>query len=190
FTYSPCATNDKFVLLAGSAPWVKKQFRLKGIDLLLEAASKIKSLHLIFLWRGLLLDELKKGITHHGVEQKVEIINEKVDVNHILSKVHATIVLAENSKLVKAYPHSLIESLAAGKPVLISRTIPMSDYIQEKGFGSIIHEINFSNVLYAIQDMEKNYDSHINRVQQFDRSEFSIEKMVSSHKELYASIVK
>src|SRR5574341_348402 len=53
FSYFPTSHEKDFVLLVGSAPWTKKQFRQKGIDLLLGVALKMPNLRLIFLWRGL-----------------------------------------------------------------------------------------------------------------------------------------
>src|SRR5574341_59902 len=54
-------------------------FRLipKGIDLLLGVALKMPNLRLIFLWRGLLFEELKYRIESRSLSHRILIINEK-----------------------------------------------------------------------------------------------------------------
>jgi len=51
-------------------------------------------------------------------------------VNKTLVSVHAAITLADREGIIKVYPHSLLDALAAGKPVLVSRAIPMADYVE------------------------------------------------------------
>ncbi|MDP2989469.1 MAG: hypothetical protein Q8O57_02760, partial [Kiritimatiellota bacterium] len=107
FSPVPIPLRDELVLLVGSAPWIHRQFQTKGIDLLLDVAGSLP-LRLVFLWRGLLLGELKRHIARRGLNRRVEIINEATDINRLLARVHATVVLAETDRLVKAYPHSLM----------------------------------------------------------------------------------
>jgi hypothetical protein len=46
--------------MVGSAPWTKGQFRTKGVEALLEAARQNPRLHLIFLWREVLAEEMER----------------------------------------------------------------------------------------------------------------------------------
>ena len=79
----------------------------------------------------LLIGELEKKTT--GLEKQVEILNKRVDVNAVLAGVHGSIALVTNPAIIRSFPHSLMESLAAGKPVIVSRSIPMSDYVEQTG---------------------------------------------------------
>jgi glycosyltransferase involved in cell wall biosynthesis len=141
FTFHDAPPAPPFRLLIGSAPWTRAQFKTKGIDALLETARQIPSLHLVFLWRQWWLDELQKRISAAGLENRVTIHNTRVDVNEILAGCHATTVLAEHERLVKSWPHSAIESLAAGKPVLLSRVIPMSEYVLAHQAGTAVETL-------------------------------------------------
>ncbi len=122
FSHTPPPTTP-FTLLMGSAPWTIEQFESKGVEALLEAARARQDLRLIFLWRGLHVGKMERRVAQRGLGERVTIINRQVDVNEVLAQVHAAIVLADDTRLVKAYPHSLLEALAAGKPVLVRRCL-------------------------------------------------------------------
>ena len=70
-----------------SAPWTRRQFELKGIDLLLEVVAKLPFLRVVLLWRGVLVEELIARIKRLGIEKSVEIVNQKVNVSDYLGKV-------------------------------------------------------------------------------------------------------
>lgn len=190
FNFSFCPFRTEFVLLVGSAPWIQRQFHQKGIDLLLEAACKIPHLKLIFLWRGLLLKELEQRISSCNLTHKTEIISEKADVNKILARVHATVVLAEQADVVKAYPHSLLESLAAGKPVLLNNTIPMSDYVSEMKCGEVVSTFTIDDLTYSLHNLIQNYDTFQNNALVVGKRDFSIERHLADFVNLYNDVLK
>jgi hypothetical protein len=111
---APPATDDGFHLLMASAPWTPAQFRQKGVDALLTAAQRDPGLRLTFLWRGVLADAMAQRVAAAGVADRVRVFDALVDVNQVLAGVHAAVVLAEHGAIVKAYPHSLLDALAAG----------------------------------------------------------------------------
>jgi len=181
----PLPLRDELILLVGSAPWIRRQFQTKGIDLLLDAAGSLP-LRLVFLWRGLLLDELQRHIARRGMNRRVEIINEATDVNRVLARVHATVVLAETGKLVKAYPHSLMESLAAGKPALVSGCIPMADYVAEAQCGEVVPQLMPDDLRAAIQRLMDNYAERQTQTLARGRGDFALAPMLEAYGEVYA----
>ena len=58
---------------------------------------------------------------------------------------------ASNPAIIRSYPHSLMESLAAGKPVIVSRQIPMADYVQRMGCGTVVDSVTPVDLLAAIK---------------------------------------
>lgn len=190
FFYLSGTSSSHFTLLVGSAPWVKRQFQEKGIDVLLQAACRIPTLRLIFLWRGLWLEELQLRVSNLKLNDRVEIINHRVDVNQILARCHASVVLSQSPALVKAYPHSLLESLAAGKPVLLSRSIPMADDVLANRYGEVVHSLELNQVMLGIERLMKNHDALHKNVIKLDRSNLSNETMLTAYDNLYREMLK
>ena len=142
--------TGRVTLLMASAPWVADQFDLKGVDVLLDVAAQDKALDLILLWRGLLLDELRERIARRGIEDRVEVVTDRVNIDDYLRRAHAAVLLAKRGDIVKAYPHSLLESLVAGKPVILSDALPMADFVRQKGCGIVLDEVSSGALVAGI----------------------------------------
>jgi len=177
--------RNEITLLMASAPWVEDQFESKGIDALLNATVQLPELRLILLWRGLLLGELLERVERRGLKGRVEIISERVDVNKYLRRVHATVLPAKRSDIVKAYPHSLLESLLAGKPVILSDALPMADYVRQHGCGIVLNEVSGSTLIEAIKDLQARYDALAQRARLIDLRAFSQKTMIESYRVIY-----
>lgn len=189
FTHTYQPLQSKIRLMVGSAPWTRAQFKTKGVNALLEVACQMPRLHLVFLWRGVLTEEMGRRVRRMGLEDRVEVLDRVVDVNEILAGVHASVTLAMEPDIVKAYPHSLLESLAAGKPVLVSRAIPMADYVEEKGCGVVVEGVHLDDLITAIEKLSQDYKGLQASTRQLEQRDFSQQQMINSYKKVYEYIV-
>lgn len=188
FSHAPLPPGAPPVLLAGSAPWTVEQFASKGVDALLTAAQRRPDLHLIFLWRGMLFDEMLRRVRQRNLEDRVQVLNRRVDVNAVLAGATAAVVLATRSDVVKAYPHSLLESLAAGKPVLVSRAIPMADWVERNGLGIVVEAVDADHILSALATLESQTDCwQYDKLQSFVRRRTN--QFVADYLNVYAWVV-
>ena len=190
FTVTPTPLTGNIHLLAASAPWTKAQFAAKGIDALLEAVRREPNLRLTFLWRGVLFDEMKRRVEKFGVENRVTVINKLTDVNAVLATVHAAIALATEAGIVKSYPHSLLDSLAAGKPVLVSRAIPMADFVAETSCGVVLDSVSADGVLAGVTRLNQNYPKMATAARAIKRDTFSISAMMAAYRTLYNRVAQ
>ncbi len=188
FCHRPLALDGEIRLLMASAPWTREQFRVKGVDALLAAAAAEPRLRLTLLWRGVLTAEARRRVGEYGLEDRVEVVDRLVDVDRVLAGVHATINLAAAGDIVKAFPHSLMESLAAGKPVLVSRAIPMADYVEARGVGAVVEEVSEGAVLAALEELLAGYPQAQRRALEHGRRDFDLEAMIASFEEVYAGV--
>jgi glycosyltransferase involved in cell wall biosynthesis len=190
FSHSSYSLNSEIRLMVGSAPWTKEQFRSKGVEALLAAAQQNPRLRLIFLWRRVLVEEMERRVRQMNLEQQVEVINRQIDVNQVLAGVHASITLATNSAIIKSYPHSLLDSLAAGKPVLISRVIPMADYVEETGCGQVVENVTPADILAAVDELARHYDARQQVARQVGQRDFSLPAMIDSFHRMYELVLQ
>jgi glycosyltransferase involved in cell wall biosynthesis len=188
YSYTPLPLESTIKIMVGSAPWTKVQFRTKGIEALLEAAQQDPQIHLVCLWRGVLAEEMRNRVAQMNLEKQVEIINHKVEVNQILARVHASITLVTNPAIIRSYPHSLVESLAAGKPVLVSRSIPMSAYVEQNHCGQVVETVTAADIHTAVAALKQNYDSLQQATLQLGAKDFATEAMLQSFKSVYQAV--
>lgn len=189
FTHTPIALDSTFHLLMASAPWSEAQFKTKGIDALLGAAKEMPNLHLTFLWRGVLREALEQRIAALGIDSQITVIDELVDVNQILERVHAAVLLASSGDLVKAYPHSLLDSLAAGKPVMTSRSIPMADYVEANGLGTVVEKVDSKHAQQAVHKLIEHYGEFASNAAGNRAKKFTIERMIRSYQQVYEQVL-
>ena len=175
--------------MVGSAPWTQAQFRTKGMDALLTAAQQAPHLRLVCLWRGVLAEEMHRRLRRMNLEQRVEMIDKKVDVNQVLAGVHASITLVTNPAIIRSYPHSLMESLAAGKPIIVSRSIPMSDYVERAGCGQVVERVTPADILAAVEALARNYDELQQSAQRVGQRDFSQQALITSFQKIYERVL-
>ena len=179
-----------FSLLVGSAPWTRRQFSTKGIDQLLAAARAIPRLRLVFLWRGVLLHDLKARIDRAGLGTRVEVITETTDVARLLTRVHAVAVLADRPQLIKAFPHSALEALAAGRPVLTSSVLGLADLVSRQRAGVVLDSLSPSSVLAGLQAIMENYEVLAEAAMALDLSEFSRTRFLDAYGRIYRDALR
>lgn len=189
FTKHQLPVNGIFNLLMASAPWENKQLTSKGIHLLLSALKRADNLHLTLLLRNVLVNEIGHLVKDYGVSEKVTLINQKTNVPELLKTIHATILLSSDASVVKAYPHSLIESLISGKPVIISNQIAMADFVKENNCGVVLNDFGASHLLGLVDELQVNYNQYCNATFALDVSQFSNKRMLADYKKLYSRLV-
>ncbi len=187
FTETQQAIRSEVRLMVGSAPWTRTQFRQKGIDALLCAVQRSTHLSLVFLWRGVLAEEMNDRVRRMGIADRIVVLNRKVDVNQVLAGVHASISLATDPSIVIPYPHSLIESLAAGKPIIVSRAIPMADYVQQQGCGLVVDRVTPDDILATVDQLLQSYPDLRNAARQAGHADFGLEALIRSFQRVYES---
>jgi glycosyltransferase involved in cell wall biosynthesis len=189
FTWSPLPLQRQIRLMVGSAPWTRAQFSTKGVDALLAAAQRCPHLQLVFLWRDVLAAHMEERVHRMQLTGQVEVLNAQVDVNKVLAGVHASVTLAADPAIVKSYPHSLLESLAAGKPVLVSRAIPMADYVEQTGCGKVVEHMSSEDILEAIEALRFQYDDLQKAAREAGRRDFTLQMMLDSHRHVYEHVL-
>jgi glycosyltransferase involved in cell wall biosynthesis len=190
FTYTLLPLQSEVRLMVGSAPWTQAQFRTKGIEALLAAVQQAAHVKLVCLWRGVLAEEMARRVRQLGLERQIQVINQKVDVNQVLAQVHGSITLVTNPAIIRSYPHSLLESLAAGKPILVSRSIPMSEYVEQTGCGQVVESVTPADILQAIEMLTQNYCALQKSALKVGQRDFSQSALITSFQKVYERTFK
>ena len=190
FSVTAVTLNNKIRLMVASAPWTVAQFRSKGIDALLAAAQQMPNLQLVFLWRGELFDEMMQRVQERDLSEQVQVIDGLVDVNKILATVHGTVNLVTETAVIKAYPHSLLDSLAAGKPIITSRAIGMADYVEQTGCGVVVEQVTADGIVMAISQFVAGYEALRETAVSVGQRDFTQQKMIDSFQKVYQFTLK
>lgn len=179
-----------FTILNASCPGKIKDIKKRGILLLLgieplltEMETKIK-----LLWREgefSLFEQLLKDQHFHNL-----IIENRIhaNMNEQYAQVHCTVIpYLQLDEYLKLIPNSAIESLAAGKPLLVSSTTGIAEIVAKNKCG-VVFDPNPQSLLKAISELKKNYSKYQKKCRMTAEQYFDQEKFIQKYQQLYQTI--
>lgn len=113
--------NDNDILIGHVGRFNPQKNHAFIIDVVSEAIKCNKKIRLALVGSGYLLDEIKKSVANHNIEDHVLFLGSRSDVNDLLQTFDVFFMPSRYEGL----PVSVIEAQAAGLPCVLSDTIDM-----------------------------------------------------------------
>ena len=182
--------DQPFTVLFASAPISKNPLSIerRGVDLLIDAAKKLKDCRFIFLWRNTHYKKLNQMMIQAGVDN-IKVIDHIIpDITHLIIDAHCTILTPDSFDECKPCPTSLIESLACGRPVIVSRQVGIADLIVRENCGIAI-EPDIEEVIGGIRRLQENYSLYAKNALQAAENHFSLNQFLNSYTAVYKEYV-
>ena len=189
FNCSAPPPEGKFKILFASSPFSFDYMEPRGLRLLLEAANIKRDVDFIFLWRrrGDTFNVLQQWISELSLTN-VKVINEDIEhMNKMFSYCHATVAPFTSEKNNKSCPNSLIESLATGRPVLVSDKVGIADIIK-KEMNGIVFSADVHSLVDAISKIEKDYILFKKNARPSATKYFNVNSFLNSYERLYQEV--
>ena len=164
---------------------------IKGPEYLLKSMADIWPGHpearLVFAGKGELEDELKAETSRMGVSDKVLFLGWRDDIPEIMQIIDVFVLPSLNEGMGRV----LVEAMAAGKPVVASRTGGIPDLIKNGKNGFLVKPGDINDLSFAINRLladRKLRDEMGNRGRAMARN-FGVEKMVEKIDGLYCALL-
>ena len=187
---SPKGTNQRLRLLSASAPWTLSQFKTKGIDALLEAVSISNRLEATLVMRGSYQEVTRRKVEALGISGRVTILDGTQDIAAVMAGSDCAVLAASTPEVVKAWPHSLLEALAARRPVITSRKIPIADFVAETGCGIVLETVSGEAIAQAAEAIAGDLTGYRAAARRFRWQEFSPQAMAESYEAIYRAAIR
>ncbi|HLC52801.1 MAG TPA: glycosyltransferase [Candidatus Nanoarchaeia archaeon] len=177
-----------FKLLYASCPIRRSDFKKRGIYLLLRSAKSIRDVYFIFAWRKGAYQEINSLVNIMNLKN-VKIENEIVkDMNQRYAEIHATVIpYTRFHDYLKLIPNSVIESLAAGKPVIVSNKTEVAGIVKKYKCG-VVFEPTVEHFQEALKDLKKNYQDYQKNCRRVAEKYFSKDVFLNSYEKIYAEM--
>lgn len=175
-------------LLMATPPTGVSRFRNRGMNLILKTWQNLQNVTVTFLWRGIAYKEMMNKIADCGVGKKVSVINKLVDPKAYLAKADGSIAVFVGTEGNKAYPNSIIESLAAGKPVIVSSIMPIAELVKKFKCGVVVKP-NTVSLRRGVSRYYGEYDQMAKNCKRAARV-FSLERLLSDYQKIYREVLK
>jgi len=184
FQYVPVKSNN-FKILFASSPMRESYFERRGINLLLDVGKELpEDIEFNLLWRGKTGKIMKKMIMENNLRNFEVIDTIILNLNKIYAQNHVTIAPFTTHSENKSCPNSIIESLAAGKPVLVSEKVGISDIIKRNRCG-IVFKPTKEELIKAIEKIQRYYKGYQKNCRKCAEKYFSQERFIKEYEKVY-----
>lgn len=183
------ATAKAFTILNASCPAKVRDLRKRGIYFLLDRDNFLTDVNIKYLWRAGEFSKFKKQLQYNTLKNSIFENKIHTDMNFQYAQVHCTIIpYLQLDEYLKTIPTSAIESLAAGKPVLVSSQTGVAEIIKKEKCG-VVFEPNQESLLKAITEIKNNYFVYQKNCRKTAEKYFSQESFLKKHEDIYNSIL-
>jgi glycosyltransferase involved in cell wall biosynthesis len=180
--------DGPFTVLFATSPMGRHDLLSRGVMLLVQAARQLPDVRFVLAWRKANVDELHRLIEAAGVTN-VQVLNGYIpDMAPLYAAAHATILPGIDAASLKPCPHSGLESLAHGKPLLVSRPTSLSDVVERTGCG-IVFEPTLESLVAGIEQLRTEYERYQVHCHPTVEGTFSRATFVSRYRQLYDSLL-
>ena len=168
--------NEKGILIG----WMARMTSVKNPNLLLQVASRLPDVQFVMAGGGNLLESIKVG-----APENVKVIG-WADASTFWSAVDIAISTSDNEGM----PVALIEAQLAGVPVISTNVGSNREVIEDEVTGLIVSK-SVNSLVSAINRFTSSpalLKQQGNRARERANTEFSLEKMIRSHVDLYREL--
>lgn len=188
FRYRKPVKSENFKILFASSPPSIGQMKSRGLEIILKCASSMIDLKFTMMWRNVGYRELVKSIEKNNLKN-MEVFNRVFsDMQKMYNASHCTIAPFLNFDEDKPVPRSIIESLACGRPVLVSDRVGISDLIKREKCG-IVFDPTYEEATKAIHKIKKNYLNYQKNARKVAEKYFSEQRFVKEYENLYKGLL-
>lgn len=166
---------------------------VKGHDLLIEAASLIPSIHLLFAGRMSHQDygaQLSNQAQALGIRDRVYFLGDVVDVPGFLAQMD--IIAMPSMKRGEGCPVALLEAMACAKACVATDVPGSRDIIEDGVSGLLVPAQDAAALAVAIKQLAQSKDlreSIGKAARQRVEAHFTIEREVAAHEQLYQELM-
>jgi len=182
------STATTFTILNASCPAKVRDLRKRGIYFLLDIDHSLADVTIKYLWRAGEFSKLQKLLKSKNLKNSTFENKIHTDMNFQYAQVHCTIIpYLKLDEYLKMMPTSAIESLAAGKPVLVSSQTGIAEIVSKEKCG-VVFDPNKESLLMAIAELKRNYALYQKNCRKTAEKYFSQEHFLKKHEEMYNSL--
>jgi glycosyltransferase involved in cell wall biosynthesis len=178
-----------FKILFATSPLGNFGLLSRGIYLLMQAAAMLPDVRFLLVWRDKNYRKLSTLINHHRLHN-VEVLNGYIpDMERIYKSVHATILPGLTHSSLKPCPHSAIDSLSHGKPVLVSQPTSIAGIVSRYKCG-VTFDFSVESLVANVKLLIHNYDEFQSNCHRIVEENFSKDVYIESYRKLYETMLQ
>jgi glycosyltransferase involved in cell wall biosynthesis len=181
--------SEPFTVLFASSPDRESWLAARGVPAILEAAALRPEMRFRLLWRPWGNSEklVRQRIEHHALRNVELVVGRISDMAHEYRRAHVTVAPFTVRERSKPAPNSLIESLACGRPVLLSDVVGLADMIEEGGAG-VVSSATGEALADGLDRLRTDWAAYSARARELAERWFDVNVFCERYARLYAEL--
>ncbi len=188
--FRPMPAGDKpFTVAFASSPELSDWLEARGVHLILQVAALRPAMKFRLFWRpwGDSLPVVQEWIKSSGLANVELLVGRIADMQSVYNQAHATIVPFTDPARCKPAPNSLVESLACGRPVVVTKETGLADVIEENMAG-IVCESNAPALANGLDELRINWDTLSQHARSLSEKHFSRQEFIKAYTQIYKKL--
>ena len=178
-----------FTVLFASSPDKAAWLAARGVPAILDAAALRPHMRFRLLWRpwGDSQHPVRRWIEDRELHNVELVVGCASDMVSEYGHAHVTVAPFTDGERSKPAPNSLIESLACGRPVLLSDVVGLADMIEEGGAG-VVSPTTGDALATGLDRLRTDWDVYSARARQLAERWFDVRLFCDSYARLYSEL--
>jgi glycosyltransferase involved in cell wall biosynthesis len=189
--FAPRPPADKpFTVLFASSPDEASWLDARGVPQLLDTAALRPQMRFRLLWRpwGNSEKTVRQWIAERALKNVDVVVGCRGDMARQYAEAHVTIAPFTDPTRSKPAPNSVVESLASGRPVLVTEAIGLANLIREEQAGLVCPPTGAA-LAESLDRLQADHSRYCRNARRLAESRFSVEKFLAAYAQLYEEVI-
>jgi glycosyltransferase involved in cell wall biosynthesis len=184
------APEGPFTVLFASSPDAGSWLEARGLAQLLDAAALRPALRFRLLWRpwGDSLPRIKQWIAERSLTNVELVLGQNGNMAQEYTDAHVTVAPFTQSARCKPAPNSLVESMACGRPVVVTHHVGLADVIRDEQTG-VVCDATGPALAEAFDRVQAEWHVLAVRARHVAERLFSERTFVAGYERIYAELM-
>jgi glycosyltransferase involved in cell wall biosynthesis len=180
----------RFRVLFATTPNRREGLEARGINLLLRTAQRLPDVDFFLPWRPWAGARRLAAIVQQDAPANVHMSTAlQPDMTRLFHATDATIAPFLQPKDMKICPTSLVESLASGRPLLVSTKVGLADLVRDEGGGQVF-EPSSNGLCESVEALRSNYQQHAANARLIAERHFDARVCHQLYEQLYQEVLR
>jgi glycosyltransferase involved in cell wall biosynthesis len=189
FTPSPVHSSP-FTVLFASSPDKASWLEARGVPQILDAAALRPQMIFRLLWRpwGDSEPVVRRWIRERGLSNVHLEVGKSRDMSGHYRSSHVCLAPFTDASRSKPAPNSIVESLACGRPVVVTPTVGLADLILE-GKGGLVTQPSGEALAESLDRLQADWTRYSLRARGLAEQLFGVTRFVTAYEQLYRELL-
>jgi len=182
--------DGPFTAVFASSPDRAQWLEARGVHLILDAAALRPQVQFLLCWRpwGDSLARLQQMIAQRQLDNVRVEVGRVGDMADVYRRAHVTLFCMTDRRVSKPAPNSVVESMACGRPVIVTPMVGLADLIAQSGAGRVV-EPDAEHLARALDDLERDWSAASLKARQAAETHFDQRRFIESYTRVYKELL-